>query len=101
MTGSALTRQMSNDGTQAYTLYIDTAHNIAFVHILPLDASFPFARCVDLAAGIGHGWQQMALGPEAAGGIEPDPGDGRGGRWEGLNVARPVGQTVRAGLRHD
>lgn len=51
MTGSALTRQMSNDGTQAYTLYIDTAHNIAFVHILPLNASLPFARCIDLPAG--------------------------------------------------
>ena len=53
MTGSALTRQMLNDGTYAYTLYIDPLRNIAFVHILPLSdqVSTPFAHCVDLPVG--------------------------------------------------
>lgn len=52
MLGSALTRQMALDGSVAYTLYVDTAHNIAFVHMLPLDGtSFPFARCINLPAG--------------------------------------------------
>jgi hypothetical protein len=51
MIGSALTRQMSSDGTIAYTLYIDTAHNIAFVHILPLASQYIAARCIDLPAG--------------------------------------------------
>jgi glutamine cyclotransferase len=51
MTGRAVARQMASDGKTAYTLYIDTYHNIAFVHILPLDPSFPFARCVVLAVG--------------------------------------------------
>src|SRR5205807_9175831 len=52
MSGSALTRQVSGDGSVAYTLYTDTASNIAFVHILPLvGESFPFARCIDLPLG--------------------------------------------------
>jgi hypothetical protein len=52
MTGAALTRQIAGDGTAAYTLYTDTYHNIAFVHVLPLDGeAFPFARCVILPAG--------------------------------------------------
>jgi DNA-binding beta-propeller fold protein YncE len=54
MTGTAVTRQMAPDGSIAYTLYIDPAHNRAFVHILPLgEASndFLFARCIDLPAG--------------------------------------------------
>jgi len=51
MTGRAVTRQMSSDGKTAYTLYIDAYHNIAFVHILPLDPTFPFARCVILPVG--------------------------------------------------
>jgi DNA-binding beta-propeller fold protein YncE len=52
MSGGALTRQMSSDGRMAYTLYINTARNIAFIHMLPLDgSSFPFARCIDLPVG--------------------------------------------------
>ncbi len=62
MVGTALTRQMPVDGSFAYTLYIDTSRNIAFVHILPLaDRPEPggpnqlpvpqFARCIDLPAG--------------------------------------------------
>jgi DNA-binding beta-propeller fold protein YncE len=51
MTGTALARQMASDGTMAYTLYIDTFNNKAFVHILPLDPGFPLARCVDLPVG--------------------------------------------------
>ncbi len=57
MSGSALTRQIAKDGSAVYTLYIDTAHNIAFVHILPLimedNLAYPpyFARCVDLPVG--------------------------------------------------
>ncbi len=51
MTGRAVARQMASDGKTAYTLYIDTYHNIAFVHILPLDPTFPFARCVVLPVG--------------------------------------------------
>jgi DNA-binding beta-propeller fold protein YncE len=51
MTGRAVARQMASNGTTAYTLYIDTYHNIAFVHILPLDPGFPFARCVELPVG--------------------------------------------------
>src|SRR5439155_14480916 len=48
MTGLALTRQMSSDGRFAYTLYIDTFHNVAFVHILPLTDQLYFARCLNL-----------------------------------------------------
>jgi DNA-binding beta-propeller fold protein YncE len=62
MVGTALTRQISADGEFAYTLYIDTWRNIAFVHILPLsDKPEPgginqlpvpqFARCIDLPTG--------------------------------------------------
>ncbi|HEU0000916.1 MAG TPA: hypothetical protein VFQ36_08465 [Ktedonobacteraceae bacterium] len=51
MTGTAIARQMASDGNTAYTLYIDSYHNIAFVHILPLDPSFPFARCINLPVG--------------------------------------------------
>lgn len=54
MAGSTVTRQMSPDGGIAYTLYIEPAHNHAFVHILPLGDepnSPPFARCLDLPAG--------------------------------------------------
>lgn len=54
MVGTAVTRQMSDDGSMAYTLYIDPAHNHAFVHILPLASGPdgpPFARCVDLPSG--------------------------------------------------
>jgi len=51
MSGSALTRQMASDGSLSYTLYIDTVHNIAFVHILPLSGDFIGARCIDLPVG--------------------------------------------------
>ncbi len=62
MVGTALTRQISADGEFAYTLYIDTWRNIAFVHILPLaDKPEPggnnqlpvpqFARCINLPVG--------------------------------------------------
>ena len=51
MTGTALARKMANDGTMVYTLYIDTARNIAFVHILPLAGNFYGARCIGLPAG--------------------------------------------------
>lgn len=51
MAGAALTRQMASDGSIAYTLYIDPAHNHAFIHVLPLvsgpDSAF-FAHCIDL-----------------------------------------------------
>ena len=50
MLGSALTRQMAQDGSRAYTLYTDTRSNIAFVHILPLASDFNGARCIDLPA---------------------------------------------------
>jgi hypothetical protein len=57
MVGSALTRQMAQDGSFAYTLYVDTARNIAFVHMLPLiqgnNLPYPpnIARCLDLPVG--------------------------------------------------
>lgn len=51
MLGTALARQMASDGSMAYTLYIDTVHNIAFVHILPLTGDFIGARCIDLPTG--------------------------------------------------
>jgi hypothetical protein len=54
MQGSALTREMARDGSVAYTLYINTAENKAFIHILPLVDSPSqglFARCVDLPVG--------------------------------------------------
>jgi len=51
MLGSALTRQMAQDGSRAYTLYTDTRSNIAFVHILPLMSDFNGARCINLPAG--------------------------------------------------
>lgn len=52
MSGIGLTRQMSPDGSTAYTLYIDTVHNIAFVHMLSMNGeNFPLARCIDLPVG--------------------------------------------------
>ena len=53
MTGVALTRQVSNAGTFAYTLYIDTRRNYAFIHELPLnDQVYPtIAHCIDLPVG--------------------------------------------------
>ncbi len=51
MVGDALTRQVSNDGTFAYTLYTQAHHNIAFVHILSLTGEFFDARCLDLPVG--------------------------------------------------
>lgn len=51
MTGTALARQVASNGTAAYTLYIDTYRNIAFVHVLPMDPGFPFAHCIDLPVG--------------------------------------------------
>jgi hypothetical protein len=58
MQGAALTRQMSEDGDMAYTLYINPVTNKAFIHILWLtdtvNTSIPFpviARCLDLPVG--------------------------------------------------
>ena len=51
MTGTAVARQVASYGAETYTLYVDTYHNIAFVHILPLDPGFPFARCITLPVG--------------------------------------------------
>jgi hypothetical protein len=58
MQGAALTRQMSDDGDMAYTLYINPVTNKAFIHILWLadtvNNSIPFpaiARCLDLPVG--------------------------------------------------
>jgi hypothetical protein len=58
MQGEALTRQTSDDGDMTYTLYINSATNKAFIHILWLtdtvDNSIPFpaiARCIDLPVG--------------------------------------------------
>ncbi len=51
MTGTAVARQFASDGSAIYTLYVDAYHNIAFVHILPLDPGFPFARCINLPVG--------------------------------------------------
>lgn len=50
MSGTAITRQMLADGTQAFTLYIDARHNLAFIHVLPLNDQVqpPIARCIDL-----------------------------------------------------
>lgn len=48
MVGNPLTRQISPDGSIAYTLYINTASNRAFIHILPLASDYPGARCIDL-----------------------------------------------------
>jgi hypothetical protein len=58
MEGKALARQMSDDGDMAYTLYINTVTNKAFIHILwladTIDNNVPFptiARCIDLPVG--------------------------------------------------
>ena len=53
MSGLALARQELTNGTQAYTLYIDAIHNIAFIHVLPLNDQIQptIARCIDLPAG--------------------------------------------------
>jgi hypothetical protein len=58
MQGEALTRQVSEDGDMAYTLYINHVTNKAFIHILWLtdtvNNSTPFpaiARCIDLPVG--------------------------------------------------
>lgn len=72
MTGTAVTRQMSPDGSIAYTLYIDPATNYAFVHILPLgeaSSNFPFARCVDLPTGASSDllhFYTLALSPDGS-----------------------------------
>jgi hypothetical protein len=53
MSGVALARQVSNGGTFAYTLYIDTRRNYAFIHELPLNDQVypPIAHCIDLPVG--------------------------------------------------
>jgi hypothetical protein len=51
MTGTAIARQSAGNGAEVYTLYTDAYHNIAFVHVLPLDPSFPFAHCINLPVG--------------------------------------------------
>lgn len=53
MTGVGLARQTSTDGKFAYTLYIDTRRNYAFIHELPLNDQInpPIARCIDLPVG--------------------------------------------------
>jgi hypothetical protein len=51
MTGTAVARQVPNSAAETYTLYVDPYHNIAFVHILPLDPSFPLAHCINLPVG--------------------------------------------------
>jgi DNA-binding beta-propeller fold protein YncE len=51
MTGTAVARQIPGNASSTYTLYVDAYHNIAFVHILPLDPGFPFARCITLPVG--------------------------------------------------
>ncbi|GAC1364176.1 MAG: hypothetical protein NVS2B12_18340 [Ktedonobacteraceae bacterium] len=58
MEGKALARQMSSNGDMAYTLYLNTVTNKAFIHILWLsdviNNSVPFptiARCIDLPVG--------------------------------------------------
>ena len=51
MTGTAVARQVASYGAEAYTLYVDSYHNIAFVHVLPLDIGFPFAHCITLPVG--------------------------------------------------
>jgi hypothetical protein len=51
MTGTAVARQMPGDGTMAYTLYIDTFHKVAFVHVLSLNPGFPSAHCIFLPVG--------------------------------------------------
>src|ERR1700694_2106659 len=51
MTGTAVARQISGNASSTYTLYVDAYHNMAFVHILPLDPGFPFARCITLPVG--------------------------------------------------
>ena len=51
MNGAALVRQVAADGSKVFTLYIDEARNIAFIHILPLTGSYLGARCIDLAVG--------------------------------------------------
>jgi hypothetical protein len=54
MNAAPLTRQVAGDGARAYTLYIDPARNVAFIHGLPLEngANGPlFARCIDLPVG--------------------------------------------------
>jgi DNA-binding beta-propeller fold protein YncE len=44
---------VSNGGTFAYTLYIDTRRNYAFIHELPLNDQVypPIAHCIDLPVG--------------------------------------------------
>ena len=53
MSGVALARQVSNGGTFAYTIYIDTRRNYAFIHELPLNDQVepPIAHCIDLPVG--------------------------------------------------
>jgi hypothetical protein len=51
MTGTAVARQVAKYGAETYTLYVDSYHNIAFVHVLPLDPSFPLAHCINLPVG--------------------------------------------------
>ena len=67
MVGTATARQMSSDGATAYTLYIDPARKLAFVHILPMDPGFPFARCITLPSGTSPDllrYYTLALSPD-------------------------------------
>ncbi|HEY6407937.1 MAG TPA: hypothetical protein VIY29_10765, partial [Ktedonobacteraceae bacterium] len=53
MTGVGLARQVAKGGAFAYTLYIDTRRNYAFIHELPLNDQVypPIAHCIDLPVG--------------------------------------------------
>ncbi|HET8841154.1 MAG TPA: hypothetical protein VFN35_06770, partial [Ktedonobacteraceae bacterium] len=51
MNGTPLARQVAVDGSKVFTLYLDTRHNRAFIHILPLVGDYTGARCIDLPAG--------------------------------------------------
>jgi hypothetical protein len=70
MRGFALTRQTGSGGRVDYTLYVDPAANVAFVHALPLGSGPndpPFASCIFLPAGASGDllrYYTLALSPD-------------------------------------
>jgi hypothetical protein len=62
MSGAPVNSLTTADGQEQLTLYERDSRDQAFVHVLPVGVSIPFAYCVDLPAP-GAGWT-LAAGPD-------------------------------------
>jgi DNA-binding beta-propeller fold protein YncE len=74
MTGDEVSRATTADGLMQITLYQRSAKGQAFLHTLPLDASYPGAYCIDLPAPAA-GWGLVAA-PDGRHFFAVNPGTG-------------------------